>query len=58
MPNEFELHTELPFRRYSGSTVEDVIRVDPNYIRWCLGNVNGFKLSEMALNLLNAVDPQ
>lgn len=57
-PSIFELHTRLPFRKYAGSPVEDIVRMDPSYIRFLLGNVTGFRLSELAQKLLDQVDPQ
>ncbi len=57
MPLEFELHTQLPFRKYSGTPLEDVIRLDPNYVRWVAGNVANFRMSERCWSLLNRIDP-
>lgn len=57
-PSMFELHSALPYKKFSGSALEDVIRIEPSYVRWLLGNVRGFKMSEQAQKLLDEVDPE
>lgn len=56
-PSTFELHTRLPFPKWAGTPLEDVIRMDPAYVRW-MDDVNPrFRMSEQAHTLLEKVDP-
>jgi predicted DNA-binding protein (UPF0278 family) len=50
----YELDTKMMFGKYTGETMETVIRIDPGYIKWCLGKIEGMCLSLDALRLLNA----
>lgn len=57
-PQNYELQTKLGFGKYYGEQLETIIRLDPRYIRWCIGNLaGGFVMSEMAHDLLEKVDP-
>jgi hypothetical protein len=41
----YGLYNRMDFGQYEGEYVQDVIRLDPGYITWCLKNVKGFKLT-------------
>jgi hypothetical protein len=40
------LNIVLGFGKYKGQTIKDVIRVDPDYILWCVDNIEWFELDE------------
>lgn len=42
----------LMFGKYKGVEVEQVISCEPQYIQWCLYNIEGFSLSERHKKLL------
>jgi hypothetical protein len=42
------LNIILSFGKYEGQTIKDVIRVDPDYILWCIDNIEWFELDEEA----------
>lgn len=37
-----------PFGNYRGHSLEDVIELDPHYVRWCIDNISGFRLDATA----------
>jgi hypothetical protein len=44
----------LKFGKYNGSILEDIAKTDPNYINWCIINLDHFYLSEEATEHLRA----
>lgn len=42
----------LDFGKYKGMTIKEVIDDDPEYLVWCLDNVNFFDVSENVLQLI------
>jgi len=44
----------LKFGKYNGSILEDIAKTDPNYINWCIINLDHFYLSEEAIEHLRA----
>lgn len=46
------LNSELKFGKYLGSTVAEVMLQDPNYIHWCIENIDWFDLTDEAFALL------
>lgn len=53
----FGLRDIIKFGKYSGVITEELIRVDPSYCRWALGNTERFDLTEEAMDLLDEIDP-
>lgn len=47
------LADEMPLGKYKGAVVEDIIRADPKYIAWLLGNAERFGMDTEATELLN-----
>ncbi len=47
------LQSVLTFGTYAGDTVVEVIKDAPDYIEWCIDNVEGFELDEEATDALN-----
>ena len=45
-PNEYGLYNRLKFGKYKGEYVQDVIEKDPDYLLWCLDNIDWFKLTK------------
>jgi hypothetical protein len=42
----------LKFGKYNGSILEDIAKTDPNYINWCIINLDHFYVSEDAIEQL------
>ena len=40
----YKINTKLPFGKYKNSTIFEVLTEEPTYIKWCLENIEGFKL--------------
>jgi len=52
----YDLQDPLQFGRYYGETLETVARANPSYVDWCLRNIEGFCVSEAALDLLRSLN--
>ena len=56
----YKLNTVLKFGKHRGKTVEQILKTDPTYIRWCLKNIDTFEMSkvdkEVALEHANQAD--
>lgn len=50
---ELGLSSTFSFGKYSGKTVEEVLAVDPGYIKWMAENVGRVKFSSTVLALLD-----
>lgn len=48
----FGLQDNMPFGKYKGLRIEDIIRADPSYIRWLCGESDKFDLSKAAWEFL------
>lgn len=48
----YDLQDELLIGKFKGTPLEDVIRIQPTYISWMLENVQGFRITGQACNLL------
>ncbi len=46
--NFYELNDVISFGKHKGKSLKLIIGVDPDYIRWCLSNIDGFRLIEEA----------
>lgn len=44
------------FGKYKGMFVNDVIRIDPEYVRWAEKNISFFKLSRDQQKRINSKD--
>ncbi len=44
----FSLKSLMPFGKYTGRSVEDIISRDPNYVAWAIDNIGDFTLDEEA----------
>ena len=40
------LNGKLNFGKHKGKTINQILEEEPTYIRWCLENIDWFKLSE------------
>lgn len=49
------LTDKVPFGRYQGFTLEDMIRGDVRYANWMAGNATSCEFSEEAMALLNTL---
>lgn len=48
----YDLDTLVAFGKYSGQSMESIIRLDPDYIVWATGSISGLTLSGPAVALL------
>jgi hypothetical protein len=53
MPPVFNLDTKVTFGKFSGETMENVIRLAPSYVVWCMENIAGFAIGPDALKMLS-----
>lgn len=44
----FNLDGVLDFGKYEGEALQNVIKVDPTYVVWCIRNIEGFLISDPA----------
>jgi len=52
----FNVGDELNFGKYNGLRLEEVIRADPRYVRWLLGESSWFQITASAECLLAAIE--
>jgi hypothetical protein len=52
----FDLNEELNFGKYNGLYLDEVIRADPRYIRWLLGESSWFRITQRAEALLATIE--
>ena len=50
---KYKLNDQMLFGKYTGMYVRDIIKNDPNYIEWLLGNTIMFEVNDDVLNALN-----
>ena len=43
---KFKKKSKITFGRYLGKTINKVLKTDPRYIRWCIINIDRFKVSK------------
>lgn len=53
MNEPYGLYQSLQFGKYKGEQVQDIIEKDPDYIRWCLDNIDWFGLTKEAKAVLH-----
>ena len=51
----WQLGEILDFGKYKGKSLEEVIKLDPKYIEWCLEKIEDFYLSAGAKKFLNKI---
>jgi hypothetical protein len=44
----YGLRIRVDFGKHKGKLIRDIIEEDPDYIAWCLDNIDGFVLDEDA----------
>lgn len=45
----FKLTDQLTFGKHRGQTLEQVIKSDPQYIRWCLRSIEWFEMDKASI---------
>lgn len=53
----FDLGDKITFGKYRDEVIETIIRNDADYIEYCIREVQGFRLTEAAVELLQEVEP-
>jgi uncharacterized protein (DUF3820 family) len=52
---KYDLDDTIPFGKYSGRLVEDVLTEDPQYLLWLLENTDRFQCDKVVLDaIMNA----
>jgi uncharacterized protein (DUF3820 family) len=51
-----KLKDKIPFGKYKGEAVDDIITFDVNYIKWFQTNVNGYNFDNKALNYIKRIE--
>ena len=51
---KFTDNNKFDFGKYKGRFIADIIMADRQYIKWCIGNLSSFKLTEAEKALFNA----
>lgn len=57
MPPQFKLQSKMTFGQYRDESLENVIRLKPDYIVWCMMNVPGFEIDTDAYALMKEQMP-
>lgn len=50
------LYDRFDFGKHRGETVQEVIDTDSSYIDWCIEEVDGFELTDVAYDYLEDTD--
>jgi len=48
---EYTTGSEIEFGKYKNRLVEDILNENPNYILWCIININNFMINGISFNL-------
>lgn len=51
------LADKFTFGAYNGQSLADVIDVNPEYLEWCVQNINNFLIEDSAMNEINQIYP-
>jgi hypothetical protein len=51
---EYTQNSLIKFGKYNGSILEDIAEADPNYINWCIINLDHFYLSEETVEIFKS----
>lgn len=51
----YDLYIRIDFGKHKGTLIQDIIQTDPDYLLWCLDNVDGFFLTKEAEYQLDGV---
>jgi DNA polymerase III alpha subunit (gram-positive type) len=52
MEQILDINDKFPFGKFKDKLVSEVVKTSPNYLNWCLNNVNGFKITDKVKELL------
>ena len=53
MDELLELDDTMPFGKYKGWTIRDILADDASYLRWFIGNVNSIGLDDVVEDALS-----
>lgn len=51
----FDVKDVITFGKYEGEVLEDVIKVNPGYVKWMIRNTTNFKVTMAAAQFLNQI---
>ena len=53
----YDLETTMNFGKYKGKTLREILTANPNYVNWCLINVDYFHISNSTLTEIEINEP-
>ena len=53
----YNLETTMNFGKYKGKTLREILTANPNYVNWCLINVDYFHISNSTLTEIEINEP-
>lgn len=53
----YTLNTKFTFGKFTGKTLEEVLKIQPDYIDWCLINLDHYCLPEYAIEQIKVLKP-
>lgn len=53
----YTLNTKFTFGKFSGKTLEEVLKIQPGYIDWCLINLDHYCLSKHVIEQIKVLKP-
>lgn len=54
----YEINSMLNFGKYENFTLEDISKIDPDYINWCINNLDHFYISEEVITEISIINPK
>ncbi len=55
--NLYKPSSYFRFGKYRGKTLEEVFRISPSYIDWCLRNISNFEITQSTFEYLILTNP-
>ena len=52
----YDLNSKVDFGKHKGQKLKEIIQNDPNYIEWCMLNLDHFRLSDKTLDEIRRLD--
>lgn len=53
---EYFAETTIKFGRYSGQPLSEIVTIQPDYIEWCILNLDHFYISETTIDKLSEIN--
>lgn len=53
----YEINSIINFGKYENFTLENISKIDPDYINWCINNLDHFYISEEVISEISTINP-